>query len=103
MINFITTKHFNDAFYLKDGQLGLKEVVKICSRGIQFVIESIQQRDIDIAQTSKPFTMRQVCNENLPSYIILNKYRTNVSNKAHTFLTNTTQHNETYNIWLNVM
>ena len=71
MINFITTKHFNDVFYLKDGQHGLKEVVKICFRGFQFVIESIQQRNIDIAQTSKPFTMRQVCNENSPSYIYI--------------------------------
>ena len=56
--------YFNEVFYLKYGQHGLKEVVKICSRGIQFVIESKQQRNIDIAQT---------CNENLPSYIKLNK------------------------------
>ena len=54
MINFITTKHFNKVFYLKDGQHGLKEVVKICFRGFHLfsgVIESIQQRNIDIAQT----------------------------------------------------
>ena len=63
--------YFNEVFYLKDVQHGLKEVVKICSRGIQFVTESKQQRNIDIAQTSssRPFTMRQVCSENLPSYI----------------------------------
>ena len=78
MINFITTKHCNEVFYLKNDQHGLKEVVKICSRGIQFVIESKQQRNIDITSCSRPFTMRQICNDNLPLYIKLNKHRTNI-------------------------